>query len=66
MNNGRRVVAADGKIPPKSPPMNNRPPEGRGAISFRNVHFSYPSRPDVEVLKGISFELEAGQVWKGK
>lgn len=44
-------------------PLPNRP-EGRGAIAFRNVHFSYPSRPDVEVLKGISFELNAGEVEK--
>lgn len=32
-----------------------------GKISFRNVKFHYPSRPDVEVLKSISFEVEKGQ-----
>lgn len=32
-----------------------------GNVSFRNVHFSYASRPDIEVLKGISFELKAGE-----
>lgn len=26
-------------------------------IYFRNVHFSYPSRPDVPVLQGTSFEI---------
>ncbi len=33
----------------------------KGKIEFRNVHFSYPTRPDIEVLKGLSFTLEAGQ-----
>jgi ABC-type multidrug transport system fused ATPase/permease subunit len=32
-----------------------------GNISFKNVKFSYPSRKDVEVLKGINFEIEAGK-----
>ncbi|KAK5983131.1 hypothetical protein GCK32_010887 [Trichostrongylus colubriformis] len=34
---------------------------GKGAIHFRDIHFSYPSRPDVEVLKGITFHVEAGE-----
>ncbi|KAJ2334096.1 hypothetical protein GGI00_002013, partial [Coemansia sp. RSA 2681] len=33
----------------------------RGEISFRDVHFSYPSRPDVPVLKGFSLEIQPGQ-----
>ena len=32
-----------------------------GAISFHQVHFSYPSRPEMEVLKGITFEIPQGQ-----
>ena len=27
----------------------------KGKIEFRDVHFSYPTRPDIEVLKGFSF-----------
>ncbi|MGZ3797792.1 MAG: ABC transporter ATP-binding protein [Pseudobdellovibrionaceae bacterium] len=33
-----------------------------GRIDFKNVHFSYPSRSDIEVLKGISLEIRPGQV----
>lgn len=32
-----------------------------GDIEFKDVHFSYPTRPDVEVLKGLSFKMKAGQ-----
>ncbi|MEY3418098.1 MAG: hypothetical protein RL060_2210, partial [Bacteroidota bacterium] len=32
-----------------------------GAIRFQQVHFSYPSRPEMEVLKGITFEIPQGQ-----
>ncbi|ORX85114.1 multidrug resistance protein 1 [Anaeromyces robustus] len=32
-----------------------------GTIEFQDVHFNYPSRPDVEVLKGISFKCLPGQ-----
>lgn len=32
-----------------------------GNISFNNVHFSYPSRRDIEVLRDISFDVEAGK-----
>jgi ABC-type multidrug transport system fused ATPase/permease subunit len=32
-----------------------------GAIEFKDVHFSYPSRKDVEVLKGIHLKAEPGQ-----
>lgn len=32
-----------------------------GNISFENVGFSYPSRPDVTVLKDISLDIKAGE-----
>jgi ATP-binding cassette, subfamily B, bacterial len=33
----------------------------RGDIEFVNVSFSYPTRPDIEVLKHIDFRIPAGQ-----
>ena len=32
-----------------------------GAISFNDVRFAYPSRPEMEVLKGITFDIAQGQ-----
>jgi ABC-type multidrug transport system fused ATPase/permease subunit len=32
-----------------------------GKIQFENVRFSYPQRPDIEVLKDISFEVNKNQ-----
>lgn len=33
-----------------------------GKIAFRNVEFTYPSRPDHPVLNGISIDCEAGKL----
>ncbi|XP_032065622.1 LOW QUALITY PROTEIN: antigen peptide transporter 2 [Thamnophis elegans] len=33
-----------------------------GRISFQNVSFCYPSRPNIQVLKNVSFELRPGEV----
>ncbi|KAK6735127.1 hypothetical protein RB195_018363 [Necator americanus] len=33
----------------------------KGKISISDVRFSYPSRPEVEVLKGVTIEIESGQ-----
>jgi ATP-binding cassette subfamily B protein len=32
-----------------------------GNITYDNIHFSYPSRSDLPVLKGISFHINAGE-----
>ncbi len=37
------------------------PKRYRGDIGFRNIHFAYPSRKDVTVLKEIDFSIPAGQ-----
>lgn len=37
-----------------------RPPVS-GCISYSDVHFAYPSRPDVPVLSGVSFDVKPGE-----
>lgn len=32
-----------------------------GDITYKSVHFQYPSRPDVPVLKGIDLKIEGGK-----
>jgi ATP-binding cassette subfamily B protein len=34
----------------------------RGDVSFDRVSFAYPSRSDVQVLKGLSFSVSAGKI----
>lgn len=36
--------------------------EVQGRVEFSKVRFSYPTRPDVDVIKDLSFEIKAGQV----
>ncbi|GAB4402368.1 MAG: ABC transporter transmembrane domain-containing protein [Microscillaceae bacterium] len=33
----------------------------KGNILFENVHFAYPTRPDLAVLQGLHLEIKAGQ-----
>ncbi|MBK6931228.1 MAG: ATP-binding cassette domain-containing protein [Saprospirales bacterium] len=46
----------------ESRPQTNHP-AGRltGDVEFRNVHFSYPTRSDVEVLKGVTLVIPSGK-----
>lgn len=37
-------------------------PEKGIALNFRNVWFSYPTRPDVVVLKGLNLQVRKGEV----
>lgn len=33
----------------------------RGEIEFKDVHFSYPSRPDTPILQGLNLKIPAGK-----
>ncbi|XP_036395228.1 ATP-binding cassette, sub-family B (MDR/TAP), member 4 [Megalops cyprinoides] len=33
----------------------------KGNIEFKNIHFTYPSRPDVKVLNGMNLKVSSGQ-----
>ena len=37
------------------------PSKCTGTVSFTNIHFTYPTRPDVKVLKGLSVDVLPGQ-----
>lgn len=32
-----------------------------GNIEFRNIHFAYPTRPEVQVLQGLNVKVNKGQ-----
>jgi ABC-type multidrug transport system fused ATPase/permease subunit len=36
-------------------------PKISGAVSFKNISFNYPERPDMTVLKDLSFEVKKGE-----
>lgn len=44
-----------------SSPEGLKPENTRGAISFKDVSFSYPTRPHTTVLSGFDLEIEAGK-----
>lgn len=35
-------------------------PGFKGDVQFDNVHFAYPTRPETEVVKGLTFEAKSG------
>ena len=51
----------------RKPPIDSSSREGlkdvdlKGEISFKNVSFSYPSRPEIQVLKEFSVNIKPGQ-----
>ncbi|XP_069067578.1 ATP-binding cassette sub-family B member 5-like isoform X2 [Pleurodeles waltl] len=55
------------KIIDQKPSINSFSEDGhkldkvQGTAEFKNVWFSYPSRPDVQVLKGLDLKIQSGQ-----
>ncbi|XP_010585594.1 ATP-dependent translocase ABCB1 [Loxodonta africana] len=39
----------------------HKPDNIKGNLEFKNVHFSYPSRKEVKVLKGLNLKVQSGQ-----
>uniref|UniRef100_A0A3P8UJZ5 ATP-binding cassette, sub-family B (MDR/TAP), member 4 n=1 Tax=Cynoglossus semilaevis TaxID=244447 RepID=A0A3P8UJZ5_CYNSE len=38
-----------------------KPDHIQGNIEFKNIHFTYPSRPDVKILENMSLSVSSGQ-----
>lgn len=64
LGSARKVFEWMYRVPKISPPGTYIPPETmfQGEITFDNVVFSYPSRPDIPVLKGINLSIQPGTV----
>ncbi|MBV99660.1 Multidrug resistance protein 1, partial [Eschrichtius robustus] len=39
----------------------HKPNNIKGNLEFKNVHFNYPSRNEVKILKGLNLKIESGQ-----
>ncbi|KAM5141520.1 ATP-dependent translocase ABCB1-like isoform 1-T3 [Mantella aurantiaca] len=39
----------------------HKPDKLIGNIEFKNINFSYPSRPDIPILKGLNLNVQAGK-----
>ncbi|KAJ6578174.1 P-loop containing nucleoside triphosphate hydrolase protein [Mycena capillaripes] len=49
-------------IPPHSKtPSGKETEKAQGYLKFEDVHFNYPTRPGVKVLRGLSFEAKPGE-----
>ncbi|XP_053182223.1 ATP-binding cassette sub-family B member 9 [Scomber japonicus] len=48
---------------PKHPADGEEAPEAcNGVVEFKDVTFAYPTRPETDILKGVSFTLQPGEV----
>ncbi len=56
----REILATDTEVDMDKKPNSNTP-KLRGAIEYKNVHFRYPTRDDVPVLKGIDLKIAQGE-----
>ena len=54
----RELLRTAGENPPASDAVSLRLD---GAVRFDAVHFRYPSRPDLPVLRGVSLDVRAGE-----
>lgn len=67
INNGRGAAAKLYQTIDRVPEIDSADPNGqkpenvKGEIAFQDVEFSYPSRPTIQVTKGLSLKFEAGK-----
>ncbi|KAM7540742.1 hypothetical protein Aperf_G00000040567 [Anoplocephala perfoliata] len=59
---GRKVYAIIDRVPSINLEKHGQILENfKGEIEFKNVNFSYPTRPDVPILKNFNLTIKAGQ-----
>ena len=60
---GATIFSVIDRVPPidSSSEAGKKLGDIQGDISFKEIRFNYPSRPDVEVLRGLDFDVPAGQ-----
>ncbi|XP_024922248.3 ABC transporter B family member 15-like isoform X1 [Ziziphus jujuba] len=54
------VLDRDSGIEPENP-QGNQPEQLNGHLEFHDVHFAYPTRPDLMIFQGFSINIEAGK-----
>lgn len=54
------IIDRESEIDPMAE-RGDKPTGITGRLRFEDIHFRYPSRPDVEILKGLTVDVEPGQ-----
>ena len=55
-----QIIDRQSKIDPFDP-SGEKPKEIIGDVEFREVHFNYPSRPEVPILRGLNLSIPRGK-----
>lgn len=55
------ILAEPTEVDVEAPAPAGNPPKLSGLIRYEGVRFAYPTRPDLEVLRGIDFTVKPGQ-----
>ena len=57
----REILSMESEVDPRDPAIDQEFKRFEGNIEYSDVNFHYPTREDIEVMKGISFKIKAGQ-----
>ena len=57
----REILEMENEVNPYDPIAKEKFKRFEGNIEYENVQFHYPTRQDIEVMKGISFKIAAGE-----
>ena len=57
-----KVIEYMDRVPQSKPSGGYAPKVLKGVLEFKDVKFSYPSRPHAKVLEGVSFKVNPGEI----